>query len=654
MAIYHCSCKIIGRSNGRSAVGAAAYRSGDCLVNEYDGLVHDYRNKGGIVHAEIMLCKNAPKEYADRATLWNAVESAEKSSVAQLSREFEVALPRELNRAEQIELVRNFVQSNFVDKGMCADIAIHDKEDGNPHAHIMLTMRQIDENGKWKSKEKKVDVRDENGERIPIIDKKTGLQKVDSRNRKQWKREYVQFNEWNKPEFLQSSREQWAVCVNRELEKKNLPDRVDHRSFKEQGKEKIPTKHIGVAALSMERRGAVEISDQRQKNIDIQKDNAAIEKVNENASQTAKEISSAKREIAFIRSDMAWNKVHEKTASWETALIKISTSEKSLHQLQATLEKSKQQLKDMKPTNDYGRTVNYDLREIPYFEYHRNKAVGDISFLQNRVKGYLEILEQKRQQEPKQEQSRPTAAPAPRPAEQRTVKGDPPKAAELPSTAPAPYDSDTAARQIAQYKSDFVKATVQSKQRTVYQENTIYSTQATAISDYAKRVAEQSEAIKTLTAERNGLGLFDGRKKKALQEKIDSFSSLRKENIDKLKALGVSDPAKASEAVKEKKRLAAEEKDKAQAAKLNEGAGERAAQAKAALLECAERVPAAHRQEVLNKVEQYKDTSDKEQGMKGMEYYKAEAEARRLLTAVLKNQSHDIRHERSRGIEHER
>lgn len=155
MAIYHCTCKIISRGQGRSAVGAAAYRSGEKLYNEYDGIEHDYTKKGGVVYSEIMLCENAPKEYQDRQTLWNAVEQIEKSSKAQLAREYEVALPVELSREEQIKLVRDFAKENFVDNGMCVDFSIHDKEDGNPHAHIMLTTRPIEQDNSWGVKQKK-------------------------------------------------------------------------------------------------------------------------------------------------------------------------------------------------------------------------------------------------------------------------------------------------------------------------------------------------------------------------------------------------------------------------------------------------------------------------------------------------------------------
>ena len=120
---------------GRSAVAAAAYRSGEKLTNEWDGLTHDYTHKPGIVHTEIILPAHAPPEFQDRSTLWNSVEQIEKSSDAQLAREIEVALPVELSRAEQLALVRSFAKDNFVAEGMCADFALHDKGDGNPHAH---------------------------------------------------------------------------------------------------------------------------------------------------------------------------------------------------------------------------------------------------------------------------------------------------------------------------------------------------------------------------------------------------------------------------------------------------------------------------------------------------------------------------------------
>lgn len=150
---------------GKSAVASAAYRSGEILTNDYDGVTHDFTRKRGIVHTEILLPPHAPPEFSDRSILWNSVEKIEKAKNSQLAREVEIALPVELNREQQIQLVREYVKDNFVLVGMCADIAIHDKEDGNPHAHIMLTMRQLEESGEWGAKSKKEYILDKDGQR---------------------------------------------------------------------------------------------------------------------------------------------------------------------------------------------------------------------------------------------------------------------------------------------------------------------------------------------------------------------------------------------------------------------------------------------------------------------------------------------------------
>ena len=250
MAIYHCSIKNIGRSSGRSAVASSAYRSGEKLEDKETGLTHDYTRKKGIEYTEIILCKNAPEEYADRATLWNEVQKVEKASDARLAREWELAIPRELSLEQGQKLVHDFAQS-LADEGMCVDVAIHDKGDGNRHAHILGTTRPIKENGQWGQKEKKDYALDENGERIPVINQETGQQKLDSRNRKQWKRITVQANDWNKTEKVEEWRERWARECNKYLEKDK---QVDHRSFKRQGKEQLPTIHEGYAARQIQRR----------------------------------------------------------------------------------------------------------------------------------------------------------------------------------------------------------------------------------------------------------------------------------------------------------------------------------------------------------------------------------------------------------------
>lgn len=257
MAIYHCSIKNISRSSGKSAVASSAYRAGEKLEDKETGLTHDYTNKKEVAYSEIILCENAPREYADRETLWNAVGEVEKQSNARLAREWEVALPNELTFEQSKELVKGFAQS-LADEGMCVDMAIHWK-DGNHHAHIMGTTRPIKENGEWGQKEKKAYKLDENGQKIPQIDPTTGKQKVRVRKgkgeEKLWERETVEVNDWNRTEKVEEWRERWADQCNKALEKAQSLERVDHRSFERQGIERIPTIHEGYVARQMEQKG---------------------------------------------------------------------------------------------------------------------------------------------------------------------------------------------------------------------------------------------------------------------------------------------------------------------------------------------------------------------------------------------------------------
>ena len=274
MAIYHCSIKNISRGSGKSAVASASYRAGEKLEDLETGLTHDYTRKKEIAYSEIFLCKNAPKEYKDRATLWNAVEQVEKQSNARLAREWEVALPNELTLEQSKELVKEFAQS-LVDEGMCVDANIHWKE-GNHHAHIMATVRAIKENGEWAPKTKKVYDRDVYGEKIPLIDKKTGLQKVDKQNRKQWKCYKDDYTDWNKREKVEEWRSRWAEHCNIALEKAQSVDRVDHRSYAAQGKEILPTIHEGYIARKIEANGGT--SERCEINREIRGHNWLIQK----------------------------------------------------------------------------------------------------------------------------------------------------------------------------------------------------------------------------------------------------------------------------------------------------------------------------------------------------------------------------------------
>ncbi|MSR94560.1 MobA/MobL family protein [Clostridiaceae bacterium 68-1-5] len=242
MAIYHLCIKIISRGKGKSAVAASAYRSGEKIKNEYDGIVHDFTRKGGIAHTEILLPQNAPQEFSDRGTLWNSVEKIENSKNSQLAREIEIALPQELDREKQIELVREYVKENFVNVGMCADIALHDKDDGNPHAHILLTMRPLNEDKTWGAKSKKEYILDENGEKIKL---KNG----------NYKTKKINTVDWNDQDKAEEWRKAWADITNKYLEENSIQEKVDHRSYERQGIEQIPTIHLGVSATQMEKKG---------------------------------------------------------------------------------------------------------------------------------------------------------------------------------------------------------------------------------------------------------------------------------------------------------------------------------------------------------------------------------------------------------------
>ena len=218
MAIYHFSAKVISRANGSSAVASAAYRSAERLNDDRLDRNHDFTNKSGVVHSEVMLPEGAPERLGDRSTLWNEVEATELRKDAQLAREAEFAIPRELNQHQGIDLARDFVREEFVDRGMIADLNVHWDigADGlaKPHAHVMLTMREVSEDGFGKK-----------------------------------------VRAWNETEQLEQWRERWAEHVNERLVELDIDATIDHRSFKDQGIALAPQNKIGPAALRMAQEG---------------------------------------------------------------------------------------------------------------------------------------------------------------------------------------------------------------------------------------------------------------------------------------------------------------------------------------------------------------------------------------------------------------
>jgi len=241
MAIYHLSVQIIGRSSGKSAVASSAYRAGEKIKDERIGETYDYTKKRGVDYTEIMTPSNAPEWASDRSRLWNEVEKIETSKNSRLAREVNIALPKELTRDQQIELIRNFAKEQFVDKGMVADVALHNLAGENPHAHVMMTVRPFNEDSTWGAKSKKEYMLNDAGEKIKLPSGQFKSRKIDSVN-------------WNEKETLEDWRKEWAAQTNKALEKAGVLDRVDHRSYKDQGSKQIPQIHVGVHATAMERR----------------------------------------------------------------------------------------------------------------------------------------------------------------------------------------------------------------------------------------------------------------------------------------------------------------------------------------------------------------------------------------------------------------
>jgi len=233
MACYHFHAEIISRGHGKSAVAVSAYISGEKLRDIYEGRIHDRSYRQDVVHTEIMLPPKAPDELLDRQTLLNELNRAEKRNDAQMARYIDLALPKELSLSEQVALVREFVQVNFIRYGLCADIGIHQGEldedrkptgiepvferSDNRHAHIMIPLRPLDEYGFCLTKH--------------------------------------QTRFMNYPPFLIALRESWANLQNREFERRRLSVRVSHESLAAQGIDREPTKHLGPGAMALELRG---------------------------------------------------------------------------------------------------------------------------------------------------------------------------------------------------------------------------------------------------------------------------------------------------------------------------------------------------------------------------------------------------------------
>ena len=262
------SFKIISRGKGQSCMASCAYYSGKKKYSEYECCwKYPHSSPARVKWVEVMLPSNAPRAYADPQTLWNAVDAAETSVNAQTARSMLFALPRELTDEQNLALVRDFCQREFVDKGMVCNFFYHDKGDGNPHVHIMLTLRAMDENGKWLPKSKNVYALDENGNRIRAPNGS-------------WKRVKVNTVDWNERKYGKIWRQDWAAAQNAVLEAAGRMKRVDMRSLERQGVEdRLPQKHLGPTASALERKGvSSERGNENRKIISVNKVLASLQK----------------------------------------------------------------------------------------------------------------------------------------------------------------------------------------------------------------------------------------------------------------------------------------------------------------------------------------------------------------------------------------
>ena len=433
MAIYHFEAKVITRGVGRSVVAASAYASCSQIYNDYDGVQHDYTRKRGNVYSDVFLPLNAPAEWQDRAELWNAVEAAEKSKDSRLARELIVALPIELQLDEWKSILKDFVMENCVDKGMCADVNIHDIDGHNPHAHILLTMRPLDEKGKWQVKTQKEYLCKRGDEERGFTADEFKSTQADS-----WEKQYQYFvgkkkvymthseamaqgleraskypkstkygrqnpmcAEWNSEEQVLQWRKAWENVINKSLEQKSIQERIDCRSFKDRGMDEQPTIHEGVTARIIEQNGGV--SERCEMNRQIRKDNAllreikeqikklsavVVDKMKKSVSDFAHTLESLRNRFIFNRYEITHNEnisaeLKEGNTIIDITIQKFNGIVKQLDDNIAELKKLKAEQKNLNPIHIFRHK---ELTELI------DKTEKEIKKLQNLKSAFLDKM----------------------------------------------------------------------------------------------------------------------------------------------------------------------------------------------------------------------------------------------------------------------
>ena len=405
MAIYHLEAKVVSRGAGRSAVAASAYLSCSRLYNDYDGIQHDYTRKQGLVWQQIFLPEYAPQEWQNREKLWNAVEEVEAAKDSRLAREFVVALPIELSREQQIELLQDFIREQFVSDGMCADAAIHDTDGHNPHAHILLTVRPLDEQGKWQYKTEKEYLCMKNGEErgftaaefraaqnegwekqypykvgkkkvymTPSAAEAQGLVRADKDPKStRYGRQNPISERWNSEEQLTAWRAAWADVSNRCLERAGREERIDHRSNAARGLDEQPTIHEGVTARALERKGI--IADRCEINRQIKVDNALLRELK---AEIKKLTALVARTVPAIAEGLEKLRSRVLIFCYRLSHIRSGKShiQKSLAVWKPELERYTDLVQQIKAKSKERKTLVAEKKDLPIYHVKRHKALA--------------------------------------------------------------------------------------------------------------------------------------------------------------------------------------------------------------------------------------------------------------------------------------
>ena len=381
------------------------YLSCSRLYNDYDGIQHDYTKKRGLVWQEVFLPKCAPQEWQDREKLWNAVEEVETAKDSRLAREFVVALPIELNREEQIALLQEFIREQFVSDGMCADAAIHDTDGHNPHAHILLTVRPLDEQGKWQYKTEKEYLCMRNGEergftaaefkaaqdegwekqypykvgkkKVYMVSSEAdaqGLIRADKHPKStRYGRQNPISERWNSEEQLAAWRAAWADVSNRYLERAGREERIDHRSNAARGLDEIPTIHEGVTAQALERKGI--ISDRCELNRQIRADNALLRELK---AEIKKLVAMIARTVPTIAEGLEKLRSRVLIFCYQLSHIRSGKShiQKSLAVWKPELECYTGLVQQIKEKSKERKALITEKKELPIYHVKRHKALA--------------------------------------------------------------------------------------------------------------------------------------------------------------------------------------------------------------------------------------------------------------------------------------